>query len=320
LLSLSLVASVYLGVLIPVANYIGEHKFSCDYRTSILGVLVGDEIYTFGGCFPIPYIIDPDSEEENFGMFNDHTNVSETIQIYDIKKDEWAVETETKLPFAWKKAQFQIYKNTIYLHSIETKYWGEAATDLWKYDTDLKKFSHVSDMPFVWNGALLSCENGDKIYFAGTQDGSQRNIVQVYNIEQNQWEKPLFLNMRINIEKMICHNDSIKFLGTQVKPKANDIFRNYDNDQTYELVSTDYHSGNTIGNGFNITVNSDRRSKVVAKDDWLYSFTIHKTETVISKVNIITRENVTLGTMPYTIEKPLLIPYQDDQVFIFGGG
>lgn len=87
LLTLLFFASLCLGKLVPVSNYIGQHRYKCDRLSTITGELVQDKIYTFGGCYPIPYVVDPSVENINFTNIN-RNNASETIQIYDIKKDE----------------------------------------------------------------------------------------------------------------------------------------------------------------------------------------------------------------------------------------
>jgi hypothetical protein len=77
------------------------------------------------------------------------------------------------------------------------------------------------------HGQLTSCEHDGKIYFAGTDDGTQRNIVQVYNANANKWQKPIFLNKRFVIRQMLWSKRAIEFLATEIKDQAYFYSRGY---------------------------------------------------------------------------------------------
>ncbi|GAA5807273.1 hypothetical protein MFLAVUS_000630 [Mucor flavus] len=318
LLTLSFFASLCLGELIPVSNYIGQHKQKCEPRLAITGELVQDKIYTFGGCYPIPYIVDP-SVENMYFMNAKHNNVSETIQIYDIKKDEWTHETEVKLPFPWRSASTQVYQQDIYFYSVRSAERYQDSGKMWKYDTVLKEFSALEDLPFNWHGNLKTCANNGRMYFVGDSDGMQRNAIQVYNIENGVWEKPLFPNLRFTIKQMLCGKDAIQFLGN-VLTDEDDSMLVYFRLENSELIRTDYITGNTILSGLSVKASSTYDLIVKANNDKFYYFDVKDEETVIVVVDTVALENRTLEALPHTLEAPLFIPYQDDLLFLFGGG
>lgn len=318
LLTLSLFASLCLGELIPVSNYIGQHKQKCDPRLAITGEIVQDKIYTFGGCYPIPYIVDP-SVENMYIMNINHNNVSETIQIYDIKKDEWTHETEVKLPFPWRGASTQVYQQDIYFYSVQSAESYQNSGKMWKYDTVLKEFSALDDLPFNWHGSLTTCANNGRMYFVGGNDGMQRNVIQVYNIENGVWEKPLFPNLRFTVKQMLCGKDAIQFLGN-VLTDEDDSMSIYYRYKKSELIRTDYITGDTILTGLSVQISAIYNPNIKTNNDKFYYFNVKDEETVIVVVDTVAMENRTLEALPHTLMAPLFIPYQDDLFYLFGGG
>ncbi|GAA5797679.1 hypothetical protein HPULCUR_003071 [Helicostylum pulchrum] len=306
----SLFASIFLGTLVPVSNYIGQHRYECDREAAITGELVQDKIYTFGGCYPMPYIAG------NIFNFNDnHNNVSETIQIYDIKKDEWMQETEVKLPFPWRSASTQTHQQNIYFYNVRSA--ESFQSKMWKYDTVLKKFSALDELPFKWHGSLKTCANIGRMYFVGSNDGMQRNVIHVYNIENGVWEKPLFPNLRFTIKQILCGKDAIQFLGTVVTDKNDGVSVDFQR-KKHVLISTDYITGDTVLKG--LCVRFADNAIVKTNNDKFYFFDVKDKETVIILVDTVALVNRLVEVLPHTLTAPLFVPYQDDLFFLFGGG
>ncbi|KAG2231681.1 hypothetical protein BDF21DRAFT_417348 [Thamnidium elegans] len=320
LLTLSLFASVCLGELIPVSKYIGQHKYRCDdYGVPLTGALVQDKIYTFGGCYPIPYIVDPNVENMYFIGSNDHNNVSETIQIYDIKKDEWTHETEVKLPYPWRSASTQTYQQDIYFYNVRSSQNYGRSSKMWKYDTVSKEFSALEDFPFNWHGSLQACTNNGRMYFVGSNDGEQRNIIQIYNIENGAWEKPLFPNLRFSTKQLLCSEDAIHFLGIVVADE--DVDYSFDSrHKELAVIRSDYITGDTVLSGFSVDIPRRYGSVIKTNNDKFYCFNVNDEESNIFIVDAVALENRTLEALPHALAAPLFVPYQDDLIYLFGGG
>lgn len=326
LLIVSVIAAVCSAELLPVSSYVGKHKYKCGHGTAITGSRVGDKVYTFGGCYPIPYIVDPNDDDYGMRYYNpeEHTNTSSTIEVYDIPSNQWTIETDIQTPFPWRKAFHQTYKHNIFFHNIRTKIFENYGRTMWKYDTIEKKWTRLADLPFIWIGSLGSCEADGKIYFAGTDDGQIRTIIQVYNAETDHWEKPIFPDKTLGrMRQMLCGKDHIHFLGIerQEEEKMNymmhpigmhGLFR-----ESFDLLSTDYKTGNTFSHGLNITAKFD---KVSVKDDSFYILGIDNKNSSIIKLDTVTHKQTTLGVFPHTLNNPLLVPYENNEVFLFGGG
>lgn len=321
------------GELLPVSGYIGEHQYKCSYGMGITGAPVENKLYTFGGCYPIPYIVDPldePSADDLFGMatimgMNDRTNISNTIQVYDMEKDEWMLETETKLPSPWTRANIQVVNRDIYAYDVTSRP-ASPRIAFWKFGTEKNTWTQLDDLPFIWSGILTSCQHDGKIYFSGTEDGEYRNIIHVYDAAQGEWEKErIFLDKKLSeINHMFCGEDFIQFIGKEAKPydpdqvvwfSADDMDGNVKK-TSHGVFPSAYDTGTTI-HSHNITGNF---LAIKAKEDSLYLYDVGKVNSTIIKLDMNTYENVTLGSFPYTLEMPLLVPYQDDQVFLFGGG
>lgn len=189
-LTLLAIVPICVGELVSISEYIGHHKFACSY-SSITGSIIGDKIYTFGGCYPLFFMYDSIITKFRFtGLVtipNEKYNSTGSIQMYDITLDKWSTEPEIRTPFPWKKALTQTYKQTIYFHNIMTKEFQSTSAEMWKYDTSLKKWSQLPDLPFKWFGTLMSCQINGKIYFTGSNEGRQNNnIVQVYDADNQE--------------------------------------------------------------------------------------------------------------------------------------
>lgn len=328
-LIVSMIAAVCSAELVPVSSYVGKHKYKCEHGSAITGARIDDKLYTFGGCYPIPYIVDPN--DDDFGMryhnIQDHMNTSSSIEVYDIPTNQWTIETDVQTPYPWKKASLQTYKHNIFFHNIRTKRHERYGRTMWKYDTMEKKWTRLADLPFVWIGTLGSCQANGKIYFSGTDDGQIRTIIQVYNVETDNWETPIFPDKTVmRMRQMLCGKDQIYFLGVEKNEQEEDenssaIFYTgmHGNGfhESFDLISIDYNTGHTLSHGVNITANFD---KVSVKDDSFYILGVDPKNSTIYKVDTITQKQTTLGTFPHTLQNPLLIPYENDEIFLFGGG
>jgi hypothetical protein len=310
---LALIVPVF-GQLVPISEYIGKHSSKCMYGLGITGNIVGEKIYTFGGCYPIPYVVDPNIDNDIFFSMNDHHNTTDLSYAYNIINDKW--EFETKTPYPMKQANTEVVGSAIYFYQmrLDTKLNN---MEMWKYETQTKAWSHVNNITFTWHGTLASCHHADKIYMTGTDDGHQINIIHVYNTISNTWESPIYIDKQISIRQMLCDDQSIKIIGNKMALDNKIIFRSLNDyyEQTYDLISVDY-SGTTTFANLNITGNFDRVAK---NKDWFYFLNISKNGSIIFKLNSDTHENKTLANIPSKVSKPLLVPFNDD-VYLIGGG
>lgn len=309
---LALVVPVF-GQFVPISEYIGKHSSKCMYANGITGNIVGTKIYTFGGCYPIPYIVDP-NEDDVFFRRNDHFNTTDLSYVYDIINDKWEFETKTPYPMRW--ASTEVVNDVIYFYQISLEPEMQKHMEMWKYDTQTKNWSHVNNIVFTWHGTLASCHHADKIYMTGTDDGRQINIVHVYNTISNKWEAPIYINEHISIRQMLCNDQSIKIIGNKIDYKPDKIIFGTDYPKhSYDLISVHYN-GTMTYSGLNITGNFDRVAK---NQDWFYFLDISKDGSVVSKLNTNTHENQTLASIPSKVSKPLLIPFNND-IYLIGGG
>lgn len=301
--------------LIPISKYIGKHNSKCIYSKGLTGNIVGNKIYTFGGCYPIPYVVDPNDDIFISRYDEKLYNITDLSYSYDITNDKWNLETQT--PYPMSRANTEVVKNSIYFFEIKTHYEEFANMEMWKYDTQTKIWTHINTIPFLWHGTLASCHNSDKIYFGGTYDGNQINIIHVYNTITNNWESPIYLDKRVIIRQMLCNEKYIKIIGKEIKKEKEEknIIKNEDFKKIYDLISI-YYNGSVKLDNINVTGNFDRVSKY---QDCFYFLDISKSESIISKLNINTYENKRLTIIPFSIYKPLFIPY-NNEIYLIGGG
>ncbi|CAO3656093.1 unnamed protein product [Mucor hiemalis] len=298
-LLLTTAATVCLASFLPVSPYIGKHSQKCGYALKISGAQVNDKLYTFGGCYPIPYVIDPNTEDAGDMLFNignfmgtsSTVNVTDTIQVYDFSQDSWTDET-SKTPIPWP---------------------------FWKFDTETKEWSQLPDLPFLWHGVLRSCAKGDNVYFGGSDDGSQHNIIHVYNTETQIWGKPVILNKKLSsIKDWICGEEHIHFFAQNVGlPDLDNVgWRTTDDKaETYSVFSADYLTGMTTA-GINVTGNY---KAIAHQDKSFYLYDVAKSQSIVSKLDVETFAHTVLETLPYTLEVPLVVPH-GEEIFFFGGG
>ena len=132
----ALVVPVF-GQLVPISEYIGKHSSKCMYANGITGNIVGTKIYTFGGCYPIPYIVDPNTDEDDiFFRRQNHYNTSDLSYTYDIVNDKW--EFETKAPYPIRSASTEVVNDAIYFYQMSLEPETPKHMEMWKYDTKTK--------------------------------------------------------------------------------------------------------------------------------------------------------------------------------------
>lgn len=324
---LSVFTAVVFAELVPVSPYIGKHKANCPQQSKITGTLVNGKIYTFGGCYALAYIVDPDDESDNtFRRYDEHQNVTESSHVYDIASDTWSFEKNTPRPLAY--ASTIVVNKDIYFYNIGAKP-RTTELHLWKYSTDTKTWSEPAQLPFLYHGNLLTCHKNDKMYFMGSGDGFQRNIVRVQNLLNNQWEDPIYLDKRINAKKLLCHDKHISVIGESLDKMEDDMkifdFQQRDSVYNQNLINV-YHNGSVqIADNFNVTLGHNRngrRAQVLPVKEWFYIFGLNGSSnaTEIIKINTLTLETVHLDTLPYALTNVLIVPTENDEIYLFGGG
>ncbi|KAL9556673.1 hypothetical protein MBANPS3_001759 [Mucor bainieri] len=311
---LSLFVAVTSAELISVSPYIGKHKANCPSGSKLTGALVDGKIYTFGGCYALPYIVNPDDDEsdEPFKRYKEHQNVTESSNVYDIASDTWSFETNTPRPLLGSSTI--VVNKDIYFYNIGAR---PRTTDLnlWKYSTDTKTWSEPAQLP------------NDKMYFMGSQDGYRRNIVRVQNLQSDQWENPIYLDKRIHARKLLCHDTHLSVIGENADKEEDttEIFH-FDRDSVYiqNLINV-YHNGSVqVVENFNVTLGQNRygrRAQVFPVKEWFYIFSLNRSNnaTEISKINTVTLETVKLDTLPYALSNVLMVPTENDEIYLFGG-
>lgn len=322
---LSVFTAVALAELIPVSPYTGKHKANCQH-SKITGALVDGKIYTFGGCYSIPYIVDPDEEsEETFRSYEDHQNVTESSNVYDIASDTWSFETNTPRPL--RGSSTVVVNNDIYFYNIDAKP-RTTQLNMWKYSTDTKTWSELAQLPFLIHGSLLTCHSNNKMYLMGSQDGFQRNIVRVHNLQSNQWEDPIYLDTRIYAKRLLCHDEHISVIGERAdKDEDKRAIFDFQQERVYNqnLINI-YHNGSVqVVDNFNVTLghnrNGGRLAQVSPMKEWFYVYGQNESgDTEITKINTLTLEIIKLDTLPYSLTNILMVPTENDEIYLFGGG
>ncbi|CEP10191.1 hypothetical protein [Parasitella parasitica] len=317
-----LAAAIVADDLIPVSPYIGKHKSNCNSVRKLTGTLVDGKIYTFGGCYTIPYIVDPDEEGGMFQNMEDHQNVTESSYAYSISTDEWSFETNTPRPL--QGASITAIGKDIYLYNIQSKP-RTSQLNLWKFETNTKSWTELPQLPFLKHGNLLTCHNNGKMYFMGSGDGHQRNIIHVHDLATNDWQDPIYLDKRINAKRIICHDTHISMVGEQVQDDR-ELVLDFGREQEYtqKLINSYYNGTVHVVENFNITLGTCRfsgRAQITHLNEWFYTFVVGaaKNETSITKINTLTLETVKLNILPYALSDVLILPTENDEIYLFGG-
>ncbi|KAL7326252.1 hypothetical protein PS15p_208616 [Mucor circinelloides] len=319
---LSVISTVAFAELVPVSPYIGQHKANCNSHSALTGALVGAKIYTFGGCYAIPYVVDPDDEtEEPLKKNNDYENVTDSSHVYDTASDTWSFETNTPRPL--RGSSTLVVNKDIYFYNIN----AEPRTnqlDLWKYNTDTKTWSELAQLPFIKLGDLLTCHSNDKMYFMGSNDGYQQSIIRVYNLATNYWEDSIYLDKRITAKQILCHDTHISMIGEEVKDES--TLRGYGVEKAFNqnLINAYYNGSVEVVENFNVTLGYNRkgaRAQVFPLKEWFYTFALNESKNAaeIIKLNTLTLETVTLDAPPYILTDVLMLPTEDDEIYLFGG-
>ncbi|CEP10190.1 hypothetical protein [Parasitella parasitica] len=313
--------------LISIANYTGKHDSRCFEAKTVAGAIVNKKLYTFGGCFRVSYVVDPDTFDDNFIFRSEeHKNATDLSQVYDILKDEWSFETKTPVPF--KQASTQVVNQSIYFYNVRPEF-GWTSMEMYKYDTNTKIWTMLPDIPFLWSENLKSCYDGQgRMYFTGSEDGLDRNIIHVYDTRKEQWIKiPIFMDKRLQIKQMICKQDHIKFIAKDLKNIEDEptttVWYSIDDgppimDETLGLFSMSYHDGSTVSDNYSFDGNYNNEP-MAYYGDYAYLFNVRRTETIFYRLNVMTRENVTIATLPYDLSAPLIVPVNENELLILGG-
>ncbi|GAN02758.1 hypothetical protein MAM1_0027d02205 [Mucor ambiguus] len=324
LLLTTLLTAICAAELVSIANYTGKHDSSC-LRKSVTGAMVKGKLYTFGGCYKVAYVVDPNSIQDNFRFdYNDHLKTTDEVQVYDVVTDTWSLESNTPIPI--KLTGTQVVDNAIYLFDILPEK-RQTSSKMYKYDTESKVWTTLPDIPFLWaptslslGHRLLSCYDGrGKIYFTGAYDGFDRNIIHSFDTTKDEWTKsPIFMDKRLIIKQMICNQDHIKFIAYKEDAyhDTNTIY--VDEVDNYELFSTSYLDGSTVSDNYSFA--GDYRVGAIGRlGNWVFLSNAGESETTFYRLNIMTHENVTMATLPYDLIAPLIAPVNEKEILLLGG-
>ncbi|KAK4512943.1 G2/mitotic-specific cyclin [Mucor velutinosus] len=323
LLFAPILTAICAAELVSIANYTGKHDSNCMFQQTVTGAVVNDKLYTFGGCFKIPYVVDPNDSRESYISYVSRQNTTDLSQVYDIFRDAWSFETKTPIPI--KHAATQVVNKTIYFFDMkpEKRY---SSMGMYKYDTESKSWTTLPEIPFLWHGNLKSCYDGrGKVYFVGSYDGQERNIVQILDTTNDQWsQSPIFMDKRLDIWQMICNQDHIKFIAKDLKKiEDEDTDRTvwYGGEimsDTLELFSTSYLDGTTVSDNYTFSLNYGSGT-IGRLGSWIFVGNVGRTETTFYRLNTMTQENVTMATLPYNLAAPLIAPVNEREILILGG-
>lgn len=321
---LSAISAVACVELVPVARYIGKHNANCNPHRKITGALVDGKIYTFGGCYAIPYTVYPDDDEIEKPSRNKeyHYNVTESSHVYDIASDAWSFETNTPLPL--RGSSTLVVNKDIYFYNINAEP-RTSQLNLWKYSTDTKAWTELAQLPFIKRGDLLTCHSNDKMYFMGSYDGSLRNIIHVHNLATNRWEDAIYPDRRFNARRILCHDTHISVIGQEVKDKADMYGFEGKNAYRQKLINVHHNGSVQIVENFHVTLGYNinaARSQALPVNEWFYTYALNeqKNATEMVKINTLTLETVQLDAPPYALTDVLMLPTENNEIYLFGGG
>lgn len=307
----------------PIAKYEGHHsnKYLELCQQKMTGVLVNDKVYTFGGSFPIPYMVDPAHDIGSYSVSPEKKfNMTDEVYSYNILQDTWKLETH--MPFPFCSAKLQVVNNAVYLFDINTQPDTKRST-MWKYETDTNTWRVLERIPFIWRNKLLSCEHDDLIYFTGSQDSQLRTIIQRYDTRQDTWSSPLFLDSpeqkTLYLENMFCFKDSLHFLGRgEVNQWKDTVSFIYNKGRPFSFYTWPYDANANIEDtDFNVTLT--REVAIESRGDWLYMFDVLKKNSTLSKANPFTKQVVQLGSVDQVLQSTLFVPYNDEVAILLGG-
>lgn len=298
---------------IELKEYIGKHDNNCGFDTPMTGNIVGNKIYVFGGCYPIPGLVE--HNDDDFFMFglDKPTNVSNEIYVYDIDKDIWNIESYTPYPLV--SSYTQTVNDKVYFFG---NHWNSTRNrkfnDMWIYDVNTKEWIQKEDIPFIWEGVPVTCEYNNKIYFMGSHDGHKKNILQIYNTILEKWEISIPLSKLFTSDHIICKDEAIYVLGSE---------ENLNHD-----IKTLGKKGGIITIYKNMTLNYEHlemtfeNSVISIIDNYVYVFGngygFNKENKNITRINLKTYTRKKIEELPSAISKPLSLTY-NKSIYLFGG-
>ena len=116
---------------------------------------------------------------------------------------------------------------------------GETSNDtytnkLYSYNISSDVWTMLADMPTpqTTRGEIIN----DKIYVIGGYNGSVSNIIDIYNIENNEWESQFIMPDGVSANSLAVHNDLIFIIGDYIDldrinyfDTSNEVFISVDN-------------------------------------------------------------------------------------------
>ncbi|KAI8149244.1 hypothetical protein BJV82DRAFT_573601 [Fennellomyces sp. T-0311] len=305
--------------LVPLASFPGKDVLRQERCGPAPTAVVNNKIYVFGGCYPIPYIVDP-FENDGFGFATARKtyNVSDETYSYNMDTDEWQ-QVDTVTPYPFKSAYSQGVGDAVYFLTTDFDNNKTRQVDMWKYHTVEKTWDQVNHLPFVWHGSLIRTECDGKIYITGSDDGHQLNIIHVYDTETNTWHDSIVINShQLRIRKMMCSADGVvRALAEVFEKNPEMMFFGGSRKQKQKLYSyIIYANGSVTQDDFMIEHYQLDRASILG--DELYFLDRFDDETYIYSINLKTHERRELGTIHANVWRPLFVPH-GDALFLIGG-
>lgn len=311
---LSIFSACVSASLMPISKYPGKHRHNC-YQGKLTVAQVDNRLYTFGGCYAIPYIVDPNEFDDMGRMFgNNRYNTSNEIHSYDMLTDEWRFEGTT--PYPLKQAKIQVVDSTVYFFNMRMN--NTRSIDVWSYNVETKVWKDVAKLPFVWTDPLLTCSFDKRIYMTGGYDGHKINIIHVFDTISGRFLNSFVANDHITINKLYCDQDKMTVLGSKIKNKNDDdvIIFSGRHHQAFDLMYI-YYNG-TIDHLYEDIVKNGSIEKAFFELPWLYTYHKNKENVGISRTNINTFEHETITTLESKISNPYFGVYRNE-IYLIGG-
>ncbi|OZJ02722.1 hypothetical protein BZG36_05106 [Bifiguratus adelaidae] len=291
-----------LSQLVSLPPYPGKHDSRCNTITAMTGAIVKDKIFVFGGCYNIPHVY----------------NVTDEIYSYNVVTEEWIMEGKT--PWPLKSASLQVVNDDIYLYNIRWNSTERTSIGLWAYNTKNGAWKSHGDFPFLWHGALVSCEHDGKLYFGGSDDGFQRNILQVYDLSTESWKSAIYLSDRLVLRALICRHQSIQLIAGRLGDIDEDELRQRHRGHSGPQSVANLHRNGTLGYP-PVLIRAYTRGQISnadPSDPNLYMLIQSGNHISISYLNLDTFEEKPVGSILSNVQMPLLMVH-GKAVYLLGG-
>ena len=171
----------------------------------------------------------------NLYLFNGTSNqtliANNLVEIVNLQTNEVNYGAENPLPR--NEAGSASDGSNIYVFGGETSN-NTYTNKLYSYNINSDVWTMLADMPTpqTTRGEIIN----DKIYVIGGYNGSVSNIIDIYNIENNEWESQFIMPDGVSANSLAVYNDLIFIVGDYIEldrinyfDTSNEVFISVDN-------------------------------------------------------------------------------------------